>query len=101
MLLKNNFLIFRLTFKMLKLKGDCCGSAVINLLFEKVIAYSGDPKLQELIFYLAQTVSLNAYFICFKIFFFIQIKKSNYLGIKTLSYNARRLDLQRENKRPI
>ncbi|RMZ99511.1 gamma-tubulin complex component [Brachionus plicatilis] len=38
-------------------KGDCCGSAVIDILYEKVLAYSGDPKLQELIFYLAQTTS--------------------------------------------
>ena len=38
-------------------KGDCCGSAIINLLFEKVLAYSGDPKMQELIMYLAQTVT--------------------------------------------
>jgi gamma-tubulin complex component 2 len=38
-------------------KGDCCGSSVINLLFEKVLSHSGDPKLQELIFYLAKTSS--------------------------------------------
>jgi gamma-tubulin complex component 2 len=38
-------------------KGDCCGSSVIDLLFEKVQSYSGDLKLQELIFYLAQTAS--------------------------------------------
>lgn len=38
-------------------KGDCCGSGVINILYEKVLIYSGDPKLQELILYLAQTAS--------------------------------------------
>lgn len=30
---------------------------MINILYEKVLIYSGDPKLQELIFYLAQTAS--------------------------------------------
>jgi gamma-tubulin complex component 2 len=38
-------------------KGDCCGSSVIDLLYEKVQSYSGDQKLQELIHYLAQTAS--------------------------------------------
>ena len=38
-------------------KSDLCGSAIMNLLFEKVLAYSGDAKLQELIFYLAQAAS--------------------------------------------
>ena len=38
-------------------KGDCCGSAVIGLLYEKVQSFAGDPKLQELIFYLAQTAA--------------------------------------------
>ena len=37
-------------------KGDCCGSAIINLLFEKVLIYSGDQSIQEMILYLAQTV---------------------------------------------
>lgn len=38
-------------------KGDLCGSAILNLLFDKVLMYSGDAKNQELIFYLAQTAS--------------------------------------------
>lgn len=38
-------------------RSDLCGSAIMNLLFEKVLAYSGDAKLQELIFYLAQAAS--------------------------------------------
>ena len=40
-----------------EIKNDCCGSSVINILFEKIQIYSGDQKIQELIVYLAQTVT--------------------------------------------
>ena len=38
-------------------KGKCKGSSVLDLLYEKIKDYSGDQKIQELVYYLAQMAS--------------------------------------------
>ena len=63
-------------------KGDQCGSSIIDLLYDKVLAYSGDPKLQELLFYLAQTVNGSIGFL----FFFLTFLTSYFNYLRQLNH---------------